>query len=443
MASINLNTTSATQGTGIDVTSVVDQILYAERAPERLWQQQQVQLSTQATALSSLDSSLQALSDKANALRDLFGALTAKIAQSSDPAVLTAQATSFAASGVHTIQVTNLAATSSYYTDPMADGSALPNGSFSLKVGAGNTVSIVVDDTRNTLETLAAYLNSQNLGIRASVIRDASGSRLALVSQTAGAPGDLTLSDDTSGLGFHKSVTGVNASLTVDGVPISSTTNNGIQVLDGVTFNLFAGSEGRSTTLTVTPDVPRAETALKDFVSAYNTLISGINNQFLYNPATKSAAPLAGNSSLRALQSALLRNVSHSLTGNNGFTTLASLGVTMNNDGTLSVDDAKLTDAITLHPEEFKSFFQDPAQGFAVNFSNVLRELADSTQGLLRLNLAENATNQRMLTDLINDFEDRLAVRQKELLVQYSQVDTMLRQFPLLMAQITGQLNTK
>ncbi len=241
MASINLNTTSATQGTGIDVTSVVDQILYAERAPERLWQQQQVQLSTQATALSSLDSSLQALSDKANALRDLFGALTAKIAQSSDPAVLTAQATSFAASGVHTIQVTNLAATSSYYTDPMADGSALPNGSFSLKVGAGNTVSIVVDDTRNTLETLAAYLNSQNLGIRASVIRDASGSRLALVSQTAGAPGDLTLSDDTSGLGFHKSVTGVNASLTVDGVPISSTTNNGIQVLDGVTFNLFAG----------------------------------------------------------------------------------------------------------------------------------------------------------------------------------------------------------
>jgi flagellar hook-associated protein 2 len=443
MASINLSTTSSTQGTGIDVNSVVDQILYAERAPERLWQQQQAQLSTQATALSSLNTSLQALSDKANALRDFFGALAAKSAQSSDPTVLAAQATPSAVSAVHSIRVTNLAATSSYYTDPVPDGSTLSNGSFSLKVGAGNTVSIVVDDSRNTLETLAAYLNSQNLGIRASVIRDASGSRLALVSQTAGAPGDLTVSDDTSGLGFHKSVTGVNASFTVDGVPISSTTNNGIQVLDGVTFNLLAGSEDRSTTLTVTPDVPRAEGALKDFVSAYNTLISGINNQFRYNPATKSAGPLAANSSLRTLQSALLSNVSHSLTGNNGFTTLSSLGVTMNNDGTLSIDDAKMTDAITKHADEFKNFFQDPTQGFAVNFSTALRGLADSTEGILSLNLAENATNQRMLTDLINDFEDRLAARQKQLLLQYSQVDTMLRQFPLLMAQITGQLGTK
>src|SRR5215470_4363987 len=133
MASINLNATSATQGTGIDVTSVVDQILYAERAPERLWQQQQAQLSTQATALSSLNTSLLALNDKTNALKDLFGALTAKSVQSSDSSALTAQATSSAMSGVHDIHVTNLAATSSYYTDPLANGSTLTNGSFILK----------------------------------------------------------------------------------------------------------------------------------------------------------------------------------------------------------------------------------------------------------------------------------------------------------------------
>jgi flagellar hook-associated protein 2 len=443
MASINLNATSATQGTGIDVTSVVDQILYAERAPERLWQQEQAQLSTQATALSSLNTSLLTLNDKTNALKDLFGALTAKSVQSSDPSALTAQATSSAMTGVHDIHVTNLAATSSYYTDPLANGSTLTNGSFILKVGSGNDVSVVIDDTRNTIDSLAAYINTQNLGVRASVIRDATGSRLALVSQSAGASGDLTISADTSGLGFHKSVTGINASFTVDGVPVSSSTNNGIQVLDGVTINLLAGSEGRSTTLTVSSDLPQAGAALKSFVSAYNAVISGINNQFTYNSSTKNAGPLAGNSSLRSLQSALLGNVSHSLTGNNGFTTLSSLGVTMNNDGTLSIDDAKLTDAITNHSDEFKTFFQDPTQGFAINFSAVLSGLADSTRGILSLNLTENSTNQRMLTDLVNDFEDRLVVRQKQLIAQYSQVDTMLRQFPLLMAQITGQLGSK
>jgi flagellar capping protein FliD len=58
----------------------------------------------------------------------------------------------------------------------------------------------------------------------------------------------------------------------------------------------------------------------------------------------------------------------------------------------------------------------------------------------LSLNLSENNANQQALTRQINDFEDRLTNRRQFLINQYSQVDAMLRQYPLILAQITGQL---
>jgi flagellar capping protein FliD len=114
----------------------------------------------------------------------------------------------------------------------------------------------------------------------------------------------------------------------------------------------------------------------------------------------------------------------------------------MANDGTLSVDDTKLTDIVNNHFTDFQNFFQTLSTGYAYNFASDLSALTDSVNGPMSLNLTEIRTTQTMLTQQISDFEDRLAQREKQLILQYSRVDTMLRQYPLLMAQITGQLNT-
>jgi len=442
MTSINFNPSSSNSGSGLDVTAVVDQILYAERAPQRLWQQQQARFSAQATALSNLNSNLTGLKDKVNALKDLSGAITAKAAASSDTSVVTASVEPNAPSGVHLVTVTSLATTSSYYTDPLTSSTdPLATGSFSLKVGSANAVLITVDGSNNTLDKLAAYINGQNLGVNASVIRDANGARLALVSQSTGSTGDLSITGDTTGLGFHKSSAGVNASLSVDGVPVSSASNTVIGVLEGVTLNLTGAAPTRSVSLTVRPDSGRASAAVKDFVAAYNAAVGAINAQFTYNPATTSAAPLAANSSLRALQASLLADVTYSISGNNGLVNLASLGVNMNNDGTLTVDSPELDGVLANHFADFQNFFQSAApSGFARHFGADLIMLTDSTQGILNLNLKENSSNQRALGDQIAELEDRLVLRKQQLVDQYSRIDIMLRQLPLLQSQISGQL---
>jgi flagellar hook-associated protein 2 len=114
----------------------------------------------------------------------------------------------------------------------------------------------------------------------------------------------------------------------------------------------------------------------------------------------------------------------------------------MANDGTLSVDSSKLDSALVNNFPDFQNFFQatGASQGFAYNFSADLSTVNDSTNGIVALNLTEITSTQAMLTKTINVFEDHLADRQKFLITQYSQVDAMLRLFPLIQQQITDQL---
>lgn len=86
---INLSQTSATQGAGIDVTSIVDQIIFTEQAPERIWQQQQLALAAQTSSLNSLSSGVNALKAKVLALSDLTGVFSSQLATSSLPGLAT------------------------------------------------------------------------------------------------------------------------------------------------------------------------------------------------------------------------------------------------------------------------------------------------------------------------------------------------------------------
>ena len=440
MASITLTPSGATQGTGIDVNAVVSQILDADRAPERVWQAQQATLGLQSTALTTISSDLADLLNRVNALKDASGGLNAKVASSSQPGILTASTQSSAISSNHLITVNSLATTSTYYTDPVAANASLGQGSFTLT--AGSSVVSVPVDAGATLQSVADFINGKNAGVTANVIADSSGSRLAIVSRNSGAAGDFSVSANTSALVFHKPVTGTDASLTIDGVPVSSGSNTVTGAIPGVILNLASAAPNTQVQLNVANDTQTITQAVSDFVSSYNTLIQAINGQFSFDSTSNVGAPLAGNSSLRALQTSLLNDVTYSITGNNGFVNLESLGIQLQNDGTLSVNSSTLNSVLGSHAAEFSNFFQSLDNGFAVNFSKDLAVQTDPTQGIIGLNITEIQNTQADLTRQINNFEDRLTSQQQQLIAKYSQVDAQLRQLPLILNQITSQLGS-
>src|SRR5579884_2625419 len=258
---------------------MVDQAIQAASGPLQLMQQQLATLSGQAAALNEIEGKLTALETAIQTLSDPLGPLAAMAATSSNPSIVTATAATGATAGSHLVVVNALATTSSAYSAAFASASTpLNTGSFTLQVGSGTPVTVTVDSTNNTLSGLAATINGLNAGVTASVVTDSSGARLVLVSGTSGSAGTITISNDTVGLGFTVNA-GTDASLTVDGVPISSGSNQVRGVISGVTLNLQSAAPGTTVAISVASDTGAITTAIENFVSAYNALIQDINSQ--------------------------------------------------------------------------------------------------------------------------------------------------------------------
>ncbi len=426
--------------TGIDVTSAVNAILTAKRAPEQAWQAQQATLTNQTTALNKITSESSTLADALSALQSSSGALSSSSATSSNSAVLTATAASGTPASNHLVVVNSLASTGSWYSAAQTSSSAaLPSGSFDITVGS-TTTTIQVGSGVNTLDQLAASINSQALGVTANVVTDSSGARLSLLSTTSGAAGDFSIANGTS-LAFTRANTGTNASLTVDGVPISSSSNTVTGALAGVTLNLTGAAPGSEISVAVSPDTTSITNAVSTFVSAYNTLISDVNSQFAYNSATHTAGVLQTDSAVQGLQTALLNSTNYS-SGSGAYQTLNSLGISTNSDGTLSLNTATLTSAVQQNSAAVNTFFQGAAlNGFAASLTSSLTTYTDPTQGAFTVDLQSMSAEYKDLTDQTNQLELYLSAQQTLLTARYNAADIAIQQLPQKIKQMQALLN--
>ena len=309
------------------------------------------------------------------------------------------------------------------------------------------------------LTTLASYINTQsaanNWGVTASVVSDTSGSRLALQSQNSGSAGALAIANPTAtntALTFDAPLGGTNANLTIDGVPFSSATNTVSGAIQGVTLTLLAqsGSALDPVQLTVGPDTNQITDAVNNFVSAYNTIISTINTQYVVDPTgTIPPPPLESDLSVRSLQSSLLNDSSYSIGGNGGLVNLAALGINQNNDGTLTVgstpepDSQTFAQILAANPSAVVSFFQNSSgTGFANSFNADLTNLTNPTQGPLNVDLAQNQAEQADLTTTITNFQNQITAQTTALTQQFDSVNASLQGYPILLQEVTQTLGT-
>jgi|HubBroStandDraft_4_1064222.scaffolds.fasta_scaffold05445_4 flagellar hook-associated protein 2 len=460
---VSLNPSTILSGQGIDVSSVVQQIISEQSGQLSVWQGQQTAFATQDGLLEGEENNLTNLQTAIAALADPAGALTAQAATSANPGVVTATAQNSAIAGTHQIVVTSLATTGTLYTNPIPAGAntsflsgGQTTGDVQLQVGGsgGTTYDIpITQGSNDTLNTLATYINTQstanNWGVTASVVSDGSGSRLSLQSQSSGSGGALAITTNTNTtLGFATPQGGANASLTIDGVPFSSSTNTVTGAIQGVTLNLVSQSPGNPVQLTVAPDQNQITAAVNNFVSAYNTVVSTINSQYVVDPTGATPAPpLESDISLRSLQASILNDSSYAIGGNGGLVNLAALGINQNNDGTLTVGSnasgQTFAQVLAANPSAVLNFFQNSSgTGFANNFNTDLTNLTDPTSGPLNVDLAQNQSENSDLTTTIANFQAQLSTETAALTSQYDAVNASLQAYPLLLQEITETLGT-
>jgi flagellar hook-associated protein 2 len=324
-----------------------------------------------------------------------------------------------------------------------SDSATFTPGDLKVSVGGGAVQTITFDQAHSTVAKAAEYINQGNYGIQASLVKDAAGTRLVLVSKTSGLPGDLTVSAAPTGLSLKVGTAGQNAKLTIDGIPVESATNKVAGALQGVTLQLNGDASGIPTRLSIAADNAVAQQAIRNLVSTYNDLISNINSQFQYNAIKQSSGILAGDSALRSVQSSLLGLGSFQLEGTSSIRTVRSLGLEMQDDGTLKINESAFAAAFKDHASDVKNFFQnDSNTGFAQTLSTKLMSLTDSTNGPLLVDAKGLDDSYKSLGDQIDAFEVRMTARQQQLIDEYTRIDVMLRQMSSLENQVTKQMES-
>lgn len=469
---ISFNAASLLSGNGIDVNSVVSEIQAAQSGQETAWQADVSSLQTQATAINSINTDLSNLATAVQGLSN--GALAQLSANSSESAILTGTAESGATPANYSIVVSGLASTGTLYTDEVANAttSILPSGqstgNLTVQIGgaSGTTANIAITAGSNdTLTTLASSINTLSAtnqwGITASVVTDATGARLAIYSQATGSDGALAIptgsGSNTTSLTFEPPVGGTNAEITINGIPYASSSNTVSGAIPDVTLNLVSADPATPVTLTVGPDTAAITNSINNFVTEYNTVIGDINTQFSVSPSTSTEGPLGADPYLRTLQSSLATDITYATTDptsvSSGLTSLASLGIITNADGTLTVNQTPIDTATSYSPafpdvlnsnlSGVLNFFQNSnSTGFADNLSADLTSLTDPTVGILNEDLASNQSQQNSLTTEITNFQTQLAAQKVQLDQQFDVVNTALEQYPFTLYEVTAELQS-
>jgi flagellar hook-associated protein 2 len=436
MGTVGLSFGAATSGQGFDVASTVTQIQASEQAIETPWKSQLTALQAQDTVFTSLGSDLSTLTTSLQALTDFDGAFAEKQGSSSNTDLLSlTSADSTATAGSHTVVINSLAQTSSDYSDTIANATDVLSGTITIQVGSGQPTAVTVDSSSNTLATLANAINSAALGVKASVITDASGSRLSLVSGNSGAAGQLTISsnlnDATTGvnnIGFSVGQTGADASLKVDGVSVTSSSNTVSNAISGVTFQLLGSSTGTAVQVEITNDNTDISTAVNSFVTAYNAVINDINTQE-GSDSSGNPEPLYGNPTLAMIQSQLTGSL-FAGAASGAISNITQLGISMNDDGTLSLNSDTLNSVLNSNFSDVTGFLQNSGS-FGQTMATTLNNLGtQAPNGAVYLAQQQNSAEEKALNTDISNEDAVLATQKTQLTDELNTANQILQSIP-------------
>ncbi|MBG56715.1 MAG: flagellar hook protein [Porticoccus sp.] len=375
-------------GSGLDIESLVTQLISAERSPvETRLVARESALTAELSGFGSLKSALSTFQDSISSLNKLssFGQRTTT---SSNTDAVVASANSTAASGSYSLSVSQLASSHSLASTGYASTSDLVGtGTLTIRFGSTDytspdpgpesydgftvnpekgTATITIDSENNTLTGVRDAINGAKIGVTAVIVNDESGYRLLIGSDDGGEKNSLEISvTDTgdsndldsaglSALSFNGSATNLaqtvaarDALFTVNGLSIRSSENRASGVIEGLDITLKDVTGTSPVTVTVAQDREAVKSAIQSFVSGYNNYISTVNSLTAYDPETGVAGPLQGDFSARSIASQVRRAITDSAEGFGGsFSSLSELGITTDGDGKLAINSSRFDAAL-------------------------------------------------------------------------------------------------
>lgn len=433
-------------GSGLDVNSIVTQLMALERRPLEALQRRQHQYEAQLSAYGQLKSALSSFQDTMDGLASTE-AFKVFSASTSNEDALQVTAASTAPLGSYNVRVERLAGyhkmSSSEFSSADTFGGAAGD-SISVQIGADSTHTITIDlSSAKTLEDIRDLINDDvdNPGVSATVVNGNGGNqKLILTAEDSGAASAMTLSYGGNmnaasfGLQTVNDIGGdlalLDAQISVDGYTVTRSGNSISDVIQGVTLNLQQAQPGIDIQVNIDRDLDAAKESVQAFANAYNDLRSSIKN--LRN------GQLEADSTLLSIERGLL-NIMNS-PGNGGvYNHLSEIGLTIQKDGNMSVKSTALENALNADFSAVADLFADAQNGYASRFES-LTGLWLETGGLIESRTDGLDSRIEILEDRQIAMDRRLGQVESRYLRQFSALDSLVSQLQGTSNFLTSQL---
>ena len=421
-------------GSGLDVESIVSQLMAFERRPLVSLQKQLTDIDARVSAFGELKS---ALSTFQTAMQDLSTPSALKVfnSTSGNDDVFTASATNTAAASSFQIDVIRLAERHKFASAELLDTDTLggkKNDALNIQVGSDPANTLTVDlGTASTLGDIRDAINTDaaNPGVSATIVFGNNGNqKLVLTARDSGAENALTLSykgkvtvadfgfQEINNIGGNTAL--LDAEISVDGYSVTRATNTLDDVITGVTLDLHNADPGIPYTLDIARDTVTVAGSVQAFADAYNGIMTAID--------TLRDKELATDSALFSIERGLRSVINTPATGlNSGFSYLAEIGVTFSREGVMTVNATNVERALANNFNAVSELFSTDGQGFA----NRLDTLVDSwldIDGLIDGRTDGLDSRKRLLESREESLEYRMGQVEAALFADFSRLDTLL-----------------
>lgn len=237
---------------------------------------------------------------------------------------------------------------------------AAPGASGAL-VTAGNVSSALVSTGNGSLANLISGIDNAGIGMTASAVQDSSGLyRLQISANQTGLAGQASVDTSALSSGPLSSLSTIaaaqDASVSVGGASgytVSSSSNVFSNLMPGSAITVAATGQA---TVTVSQDAAGEAKQVASLVSAANQALGDINKLTAFDPTTKTGGPLMGSAVVQNLRNQI-ESMFASVGGTSGLANAASVGITLNSDGSLSFNQQSFEAAFSANPQQVAALF--------------------------------------------------------------------------------------
>lgn len=446
MATTSPTTTFSGLASGIDSASIIKSMMSIANQPVTRLQAKQTVNTTMSRKFTDIKTKMTALQTAAKTLDTRTEAMVSKVS-STDEKVAKVTTAGGASLGSFDVQVISVAKAERTYSDGVSSSDAsglFGNGTLNIQVGANAAVGINVTNT-DTLSSVAGKINAANAGVTAGIVYDGTNYRLQVSGNESGAANAISFGEAGGlTLGLSKLANQFQAAsdavVKVDGLTVSSAKNDITSAIPGVTISVVGMG---TTSLKVDRDPEGLKTKLDSFVKAYNDVMTAINTEFAFSGTQKAAGSLSGDSSLRSAQTDLRSLVTQSLGDltSDTFGSVGALGITVQRDGTLSVDSAKLTKAVNENYEGVTAALVGNG-----TLGGLMSQVVDTVDpytradGTFTSRITNLAARNRDIDTQVSRMQTRLDKYEEQLTRQYSQLESLMGSLQSQSASLSAML---